>query len=77
MLFANKSVMVNSRIKLSGYEKEDSTDNERERFDLKNSLFDEFVNQPLIQEGICTAMCKVIPNDLAFLVQVHGRENAL
>ena len=31
LLFANKNVMVNSRIKLSGYEKEDSTDNERDK----------------------------------------------
>jgi len=28
MLFANKNVIVNSRIKLSGYGKQDNTDNE-------------------------------------------------
>jgi hypothetical protein len=31
VLFANKNVMVNSRIKLSGYEQEDHTDNERDQ----------------------------------------------
>jgi len=31
LLFTNKNDMVNSRIKLSGYEKEDSTDNERDK----------------------------------------------
>ena len=30
LLFANKNIMINSRIKLSGYEQKDNTDNERD-----------------------------------------------